>query len=143
MRAVLDTNVAVSAAINPDGTPALVILRWGRGAFTWVTSTPLLDELTRTFSAPRVRRFFTWTQDEVDRFLRRALETAEVVSPHRAITRIAVDPSDNRVLEAAAEGTADYIVTGDRHLLDLKSHEGTQIVTPADFLVILTTEANQ
>jgi len=142
MKAVVDTNVAVSAAINPNGTPAQVILGWQRGAFTWVTSAPLLDELTVTFSSSRVRRFVAWQQDEIDRFLRRVLDTAELVSPTRTITRITADPSDNHLLEAAAEGEADYIVTGDRHLLDLKEHEGTEIVTPADFLAIVAEARN-
>ena len=142
MRAVLDTNIAVSAAINPDGTPAQVILGWQRGAFTWVTSAPLLDELTGTFSSPRVRRFFAWQQDEIDRFLRRVFDITKVVSPGRTVTRVTADPDDDRVLEAAVEGEADYIVTGDRHLLDLGRHEGTEIVTPAQFLAILAEARN-
>jgi predicted nucleic acid-binding protein len=67
--------------------------------------------------------------------------TATWVDPQQQITRIVADPADNRVLEAAVEGGADYIVTGDRHLLDLKQHEGIEIVTPADFLAILVAEA--
>jgi predicted nucleic acid-binding protein len=71
------------------------------------------------------------------------LEGAEVVSPQTRITRITEDPTDNRVLEAAVEGQADYIVSGDGHLLDLREHDGIPIVTPRDFLAILATEANE
>ncbi len=142
MKVVLDTNVAVSAAINPGGTPAQVILGWQRGAYTWVTSDALLDELTRTFSSQQVRRHFTWHQDEIDDFLFSVSDSAEVVSPQQEITRITTDPDDNRVLEAAVEAEADYIVTGDRDLLDLESHGGVKIVTPAEFLAILAEARN-
>jgi len=47
------------------------------------------------------------------------------------------DPDDNRVLEAAIAGEADYIVTGDRDLLELGSYEGIRIVTPAEFVALL------
>jgi predicted nucleic acid-binding protein len=53
------------------------------------------------------------------------------------LTAIGRDPSDNRLLEAALEGEADYIVSGDRDLLDLGSYEGIGIITPARFLAIL------
>jgi predicted nucleic acid-binding protein len=46
------------------------------------------------------------------------------------------DPADNRVLEAAIEGKADYIVTGDHALLELGSYEGIEVVTPARFVAI-------
>ena len=143
MKAVIDANVAVSAAINPVGPPAQVLLGWQRGAFTWVTSAPLLDELTGTFSTPRVRRFFSWQRDEIDDFFGSLLESAEIVSPQQTITRVTADPDDNRVLEAAVESEADFIVTGDRHLLEPNRHEGTEIVTPAQFLAILAEVGNQ
>jgi putative PIN family toxin of toxin-antitoxin system len=140
MKAVLDANVAVSAAINPAGTPGEILARWQHAAFTWVISAPLLDELADVFSRPGLRRFFTWRQQEIDDFFRNLLKGAEMVSPQTKITRITADPDDNRVLEAAVEAQADYIVSGDRHLLDLGDHDGIPIVTPADFLVILTLE---
>ena len=141
MRAVVDTNVVVSAAINPNGTPAQVILAWELGAFTWITSEPLLQELARTVTAGRVRRYLVWNQALIEDFILRVRGSAEIVSPTREIQRIATDPADNRVLEAAVEGDSDYIVSGDRHLLGLKHHESTRIVTPVQFLAILTTEA--
>jgi putative PIN family toxin of toxin-antitoxin system len=142
MRAVLDTNVAISAAINPDGTPGRVILSWEADSFTWVTSEALLEELERTFGSPKVKRYFAWLEQQVHDFLSRVRRAADVASPVTEIRRITADPPDNRVLEAAVEGDADYIVTGDRHLLDLERHEGIEIVTPAQFLAILAEARN-
>ncbi len=47
------------------------------------------------------------------------------------------DPDDNEFLECALAGGADYIVSGDAHLLDIGQYDGIQLVTPAAFLVVL------
>jgi len=62
------------------------------------------------------------------------LNTAELVAPTECIELLTADPTDNKVLECACECNADYIVTGDRHLLDLKEFRGIKIVRPAEFL---------
>jgi predicted nucleic acid-binding protein len=60
--------------------------------------------------------------------------TGKVVVPRIALDVIHDDPDDNRILECAVAGHADVIVSGDRHLLRLKSYEGIPIVRPVDFL---------
>jgi len=59
--------------------------------------------------------------------------------PKRKVNVVKQDPDDNKFIEAALEGEADYIVTQDRHLLKLKEFEGIKIVTPEEFLRILKT----
>ena len=137
MRAVLDTNVVVSAAVNPKGPPAEIIRAWRARSFEWVTSLALLDELERTVFSPRVRRYMAWGEDEVAEFVTVVRQRAEVVSPSQQIDAIKDDPPDNRILEAAITAQADYIVSGDRHLLELKTCEGVQVVTPARFVAVL------
>lgn len=61
---------------------------------------------------------------------------AIIVEPAHRLD-VSRDADDNRVLEAAVAGSADYIVTGDRDLLELGSHAGIRIVTPADFVKLL------
>jgi putative PIN family toxin of toxin-antitoxin system len=139
MRVVLDTNVVVSAAVNPKGPPAEVIRAWRSGSFEWVTSPALLDELERTLHSPRVRRYMAWGEEEVVQFVSVVRLRAEVVSPTHRIDAISADPSDNRVLEAAVAAQADYVVSGDHHLLELKTYEGVPIVSPARFVAILAT----
>jgi uncharacterized protein len=138
---VLDANVVVSAAIQRAGKPAEIVRLWQADRFRWVTSTPLLEELERTLRSKRLSRYMTWDGDEIDGFLSAVRDRCIVVFPRFSVYVIKADPDDNRVLEAALEGKADFIVTGDGDLLDLKRHEGTIIVTPADFLAILAEEA--
>ncbi len=67
---------------------------------------------------------------------------AEVVRPQERLDVVQQDPSDNRVLGAAVEGQADYIVSGDQHLLALGSFEGIEIVSPARFAAILAATSS-
>jgi putative PIN family toxin of toxin-antitoxin system len=136
VKAVVDTNVAVSAAINPAGSPAEVIRRWRQNAFIWLTSDPLLDEIRSVFAWPRVTRHFAWDESEVRDFLAILLQGASVVDMGPSLNT-ARDPADNRVLETAVAGGADYIVTGDDDLLSLGSYEGIEVVSPARFLAVL------
>ena len=59
---------------------------------------------------------------------------AEVVEPSRTIHAISEDPDDNRIIECALESCADYIISGDNHLLRLGEHKGVRILDPASFL---------
>jgi hypothetical protein len=137
MEAVLDTNVIVSALISPKGPPAKIIRAWRAHNFAWVTSEALLDELERTLRYPRLKQYVAWTDDELTEFLELVRRQAKVVSPSQTLDVIEDDPDDNRVLEAAAEGHADYIVSGDRHLLKFGTYGEIAIVTPARFAAII------
>jgi hypothetical protein len=141
MKIVLDTNVAVSAAVSPKGPPAEIVSAWRAHSFTWVTSPPLLDELERTLLSLRVSRYLAWGEDEIAEFLAAVRQAAEVTSPTRQIDVIRDDPADNRVLEAAVSAQVDYIVSGDHDLLELKTYEGVQIVSPARFVAILAASS--
>jgi uncharacterized protein len=140
MRAVLDTNVLVGA-VTSTGTPYRIYKSWLDETFELVISLPLLAELEDVLARPHIKERAGWTSSRVDELVTALHDRAVWVDPEQQITRIDADPDDNRVLEAAVEGEADYIVTGDRHLRDLKEHAGTEIVTPAQFLAILTAEA--
>jgi putative PIN family toxin of toxin-antitoxin system len=88
---------------------------------------------------PRIARRLGWSEAERTAFIVALGESVMIVAPKKEIALIDADPADNRVLEAAAEAGADYIVSGDRHLLDLGSYEGIDIVTPARFAAVLST----
>jgi putative PIN family toxin of toxin-antitoxin system len=87
-----------------------------------------------------LQRFLTWTLGDIDLFFIRLEAQAEIARPTRRVDAVSRDPDDNRVLEAAIAGHADYIVTRDGDLLDLQEFEGIPIVSPARFLAILTLD---
>ena len=142
MDAVLDTNVIVSALISPRGAPAQIYRAWQNGRFTYVSSPPLLDELARALSYPRVRKYLAWTGEERGEFLEALAYAGKLVIPNIQLRVIDEDPDDNRVLEAAVAAAVSHIVTGDRHLLDLEAYERVEIVSPARFLAHLSLKGS-
>jgi uncharacterized protein len=131
LKVVLDTNVIVSGLNFPTSNPAKILLLVASEEIANFISRPILNETRRIL----VDKFF-WTREEVD--------TAEVwlttfsksVNPENRISVIADDP-DNRILECAAEGQADFIISGDHHLTDLKNYQGIKIVAPSTFLALI------
>ena len=142
MKAVLDTNILVSAALVPGSGPHQILGAAKQGEFELVTSEILLDELESVLSRRRVLRRLGWPDAGPSEFIEGIEESATIVLPQKEITRVINDPDDNRVLEAAVAGGAEYIVTGDSDLLELDRHERTGIVTPAQFLAILAEARN-
>lgn len=95
-----------------------------------------MSELERVLGYTKVRRAIRKTDEDIDQFLRDVSSLASHVLTAQEL-HILADELDNRVLEAAVAGGAGYIVTGDKHLLDLQGYEGIEIVTPTRFVSIL------
>lgn len=137
MRVVVDTNVAVSGLINPSGTPGAVVGAWKRRIYDWVLTPETLAELEDVLRRPKVARYMPKGSTRTERFLQRLSQTAVVVTRSAVLSIIPSDPAGDRFVEAAVAAGADFIVTGDRHLLELREFEGTRIVTPVEFLAEL------
>jgi putative PIN family toxin of toxin-antitoxin system len=140
VRAVLDANVVVSALIRPEGPPGQILVRLLRdSAFELIASTATLDEVRRSLRYPKVRRYFRLPEEELDLWVDALGAIAVVVEGKVSHRVVRADPADDIYIAAATDGLADYIVSGDRHLLDLAEHEGIRIVTPRMFLTFLET----
>jgi probable toxin-antitoxin system toxin component, PIN family len=138
LRAVLDANVLISALIRPAGPPGRILVRLLRDrAFELVASPATLDELRRSLRYPKVRKYLDLSETEIDLWVA-ALRAVAVVVEGRVSRHVVVaDPADDIYLAAATDGLADYIISGDRHLLDLGTHEGVRILAPHNFLTLL------
>ena len=138
MRAVLDANVVVSALIRPQGPPGQILVRLLRdSAFELIASPATLDELRRSLRYPRIRKYFRLPEEELDLWVDALGAVAVVVEGNVSRSVVTADPADDIYIAAAADGLADYIVSGDRHLMDLVEHGGIRIVTPRTFLTLL------
>jgi uncharacterized protein len=126
-RVVLDTNVIVSG-IGWGGAPTAILDAVSDDQLVLVTSAPLLAELRRVLEYPKLAKVIQGGAQLADL----VAASGVVVAPTRTLTVVS-DDDDNRVLEAAIEGAADYIVSGDTDLLDIGSFRGIPILTPADF----------
>lgn len=130
-RLVVDTNVYVSALLNGDGNPARLIAYAGRNA-DLIFSDETMGELREVLGRPKFRAYLS--TNVVGNFMKWAELKAAIVYPrkHHAISR---DEKDNKFIDAAVEGRADFIVSGDkRHLLSLEEFEGIPIVSVNAFL---------
>ena len=136
MRVVLDTNVIISATLTRGGNEHRVLRAWGRGRFDLVFSPAMLEELGRALMYERLRKYRWMTEPEVITLLEALAHSSELV-PGTVTVKASRDPDDDKFLGAAIEGVADYVVTGDRDLLDLSRYESVRMVTARAFLAIL------
>ena len=138
MKAVLDCNVFLSALIRPGGPPALILAAMLRQKFELVLSPAIFAEYQRTVNYPKIRKRMLLSAKELQELEEDILVLAFWVEPGAILRPLVVaDPSDDAYLLAAAEGAADYVVSGDHHLLTLKKYEGIPIIPPREFLQAL------
>ncbi len=137
VRAVIDANVYVSALIRPDGTPGRLIERFLRdGAFEVVVSPGVVDEVLRVLTYPKVRKLIR-AGAEPELWFEDIVVLADMVVGALHVSGVCNDPDDDKYIAAALEGRAAYVVTGDQRFLELREHEGVQIVKPRAFLDLL------
>ncbi|MDH4300894.1 MAG: putative toxin-antitoxin system toxin component, PIN family [Nitrospira sp.] len=128
MKVVFDTNVYVSAFLLPGSLAEDAFLRVQRRQATLFTSVPILTETAGVF-----RTKFQQGEEDVAAVLRLIGRVATIVKPSVRIM-VLEDLPDNRILECGVEAGADLIVTGDHHLLRLKTYQDVTIVRVSDFL---------
>jgi putative PIN family toxin of toxin-antitoxin system len=132
LKVVLATNVIVSGLNFPTSNPAKILLLVASGEIANLTSIHILNETKRILVDK-----FCWTLEEADAAEFWLNTFSPSVNPKNRIAVIADDP-DNRILECAIEGQADFIISGDHHLTDLENYQGIKIVNPATFLALMT-----
>lgn len=129
IRAVLDTNVFVSAFLLPGRLNQLVPLILKK-KFLWLLSQEIFEEYLEV----AVRPLYHLSREELEAIFYQVKENGVWVDVHSRFDVISRDPADNKVLECAVDGRADWIVSGDRHLLALKTFRGIRTGLPAEFL---------
>lgn len=134
IRAVLDANVYVSAAVRPEGPPGQIVERFLRGAsFEIVMSQPIVEEVLRALNYPKVRKYIRPGLDP-DLWFEDIIVLSHFVDADSGFKGASKDPDDDKYIAAAIEGRAGFVVAGDSDVLDLKSYEGIRIVPPRVFL---------
>jgi putative PIN family toxin of toxin-antitoxin system len=133
VRAVLDANVLISAALSPRGTPARLLIAWQAGAFELLVSSLLLAELRRALAYPKLARLVP--PADADAFVAWLGRAAELVADPAGPPPVrSVDPGDDYLVALAAAERA-VLVSGDRHLTVLAGR--IPVRTPAEFLAEL------
>ncbi len=128
MKVVFDTNIFISAFVIPGGKAEAAYSHALRKDFTLYSSVAILTE-----TAQKLREKFGWQQDKITSLLKAIAKVAIVIKTEPHLHHLTDEP-DNRVLECAEAVGADFIVTGDKHLLFLKHFQNSDVVRLADFL---------
>lgn len=137
MQVVLDTNVVVSVFMFPGSVPGSLLEHWNTGDFAIVVSAALLSEYQRVLNYPHLRPRHRLSSADIEQVMDRFRTKGLLVSTEKPARVVPADPDDDVVIACAVAGDADYIVSGDRHLLEIGVHAGIRILLPAVFLVLL------
>lgn len=130
IEAVIDTNVFISGLFWEGKPKAIVKLALSR-KIVGVTSPAILEELEE-----KLLKKFNYPKEQVNQFIQAIVKEFSVVEPKIKVF-VVQDQKDNKIIEAAIESNAHYIVTGDTDLLKLKEYEKTKIVTPSEFMKLI------
>lgn len=133
LTAVFDTNILFSAT-GWRGNPFQCVERARAGEFPVFTCLELMEEL-----AEKLGTRLHFSADQAAETLADYLGFLRVIHIPKALTAVCRDPDDNMILECALEGHAQYIVSGDKDLVELKEFRGIRIVRAAEFLSLLPT----
>jgi putative PIN family toxin of toxin-antitoxin system len=130
IRTVIDTNVIVSAILF-GGIPGKLISLWKSGRITPLASKDMIDEYIKVLAYPK----FKLSENEINYiFYNEILPYFEVVVPKPGRAIIQEDPYNDKFIHCAESGKAGVIISGDQHLLNLKSYDKIKILTPSRFL---------
>ena len=133
MRAVLDSNVIISAVLSPGGSPAQLLRLWLEGAYDLVCSPLLLDELSRALAYPKLAKYIDADEaDELIDLLRRGALLID--DPNTPPTVKSSDPGDDYLI-ALAQRSRSVLVSGDIDLLELS--EQIPVYSPSAFVAQL------
>lgn len=132
--AVIDTNLFISGLFGQNTTTAQLQELWISQEFQLGTSLEIMKEVNRVLRYPRIKKRLLDDDEEIRRFFRLVFRKAVVAKDDFQTDRIVDDPTDNKFLACALEIKADYIVSGDNHLLSIKHFHRTQVIDAKAFI---------
>ncbi len=133
LRVVADTNILVSAVIA-KGNEYLLLKEAKLWRIRLVLSLQIIKELKGVLLRPR----FGFSSKQAESILKQVISVSEIIVATSRVDVVKEDPSDNKILEAAIDGKADYIVSGDKDLLRLQKFRGIKIIPAAAFLQLIS-----
>ncbi len=134
LKAVLDTSVMVSVAFAKEGLAKELRDLIAENAFTLVTSKEIMAELYGVLHYPHIQRAFKPSKQDIDEFIGLVIEKSLLTKGEYSLSKIKDDPTDDKFLACGLEATADYIVSRDPHLRNLKHFHGIKIIDVKEFM---------
>jgi len=133
-RAVIDTNLIVSGTAKSNTVPHRLVEGWRKKEYLLVTSIPILTEIKEVLDRKEIQSHFFLKSEDIQEIMQR-LSTQTIITPGSLVIDIIKDdPDDNKFISAAIEGNASYIISGDKHLLNIEEYQGIKILKARNFL---------
>jgi len=136
VRIVVDANLFASALIKPGSNPGRILQLVKKNQVELVLSPPIIREIKRILLYPKIAKYHCKSAQQLDAYFEDILLFSLMVEGENIPDVIKADPTDNKYLACALEGEANYILSGDHHLLELSDYKGIPVVTASDFLSI-------
>ena len=138
LKAVLDTNIFISSLLNKKGVPDRLVDLWRDGQYLFLSSPPIIREIKSVLELPRIKKKYCLNDPDIQKLLN-LIETDAILVPGITDVEnpIPEDTSDQIFLSCALEGSADVIVSGDQHVLNLKKFKGISVIPVNEFMDLL------
>jgi uncharacterized protein len=133
LRVVFDSNVYISALLF-NGPPRQRLEFAMKREVVLIASEAIINE-----TAGKLRDKFSWPEHRIEQFVRATSRLAELNKPEKMMSVVS-DEADNRVLECAIAGEANLIISGDKHLLRLRSYENIPLQKPKYLTYLIEKE---
>ncbi|MHC1743988.1 MAG: putative toxin-antitoxin system toxin component, PIN family [Syntrophobacteraceae bacterium] len=134
IKVVIDTNVLVSALLKPDSIPELILSLILENRLVLCLTDPIVAEYEEVFARAKFKKL---NRQKVENLIGRLKEQALWVEPKIVFNVTKLDPEDNKFLECALAGQADFLVTGNTKHFPPRGFKKTLIVSPAEFLAVI------
>lgn len=139
VRAVIDTNIWVSAILNPHGFPARIRKYFEHGTFQVIVSESILEEIADVLNRPRIKVKYGIRDSDIHELLILIEERSEHVILLGNVN-ICRDKDDNAIIETAITGMAEYLVTRDddikfdREVVSFLAKHSISVISISKFL---------
>ena len=134
MKITLDTNVILSSTFW-FGDSSKIMEMVEKGGTELILSEDIIEEHKNVLNYEEIQDKIKNKNLEMQRTVEEIITLSKIVEPKSKLDIIKEDPDDNKILECAVEGKVDYIISQDKHLLDIKEYKEIKIITPKDFLI--------
>lgn len=139
-RVVIDANVLVSAVINrPFSVSQEIYQSFINKHFLLIVSPSILSEVEDVLNRDRIMKLHKHSSKILQKIISQLANLSYVVAGKTEI-EVVRDPDDDKIIAAAVEGNADYIVSRDRDLLNLKEYLGIKIISPERFMLLIRAQ---
>lgn len=134
MKIVVDANLFASGLIKPNSNPGRILDLIRENQVEIILSPSIIREIKRILLYPKIQKYHHRTSQEIDTYFQDIIIFAWMVEGNEPVNIIEADPTDNKYLAAPVEGEANYIVSGDHHLLNLKKYQKIEIINANTFI---------